>query len=63
MNQNVDKLDQVDEFADIENIINRTAEKEIDQRTYGGSKFQKDAKSYLKKNDNKNNNKKRQRVV
>lgn len=39
MNQNVDKLDQIDEFADIENIINRTAEKEIDQRTYGGSKF------------------------
>ena len=59
MNQNVDKLDQVDEFADIENIINRTAEKEIDQRTYGGSKFENSAKSYLKKN----NNKKRQRVV
>lgn len=39
MNQNVDKLDQIDEFADIENIINRKAEKEIDQRTYGGSKF------------------------
>ena len=37
MSQNVDKLDQIDEFADIENIINRKAEKDVENRSYGAT--------------------------
>jgi hypothetical protein len=39
MSQNVDKLDSIDEFKGIENIMNRTAEREVDERTYGTNKF------------------------
>jgi|TARA_B110001450_G_C17241407_1_gene327647 hypothetical protein len=65
LGQNVDKLDQIDEFKDIENIIYNRADQEIHQDNLdasaqlGSSKFKSSMKSYLKKSKNSN---KRQKI-
>ena len=63
LGQNVDKLDQIDEFKDIENIIYNRADQEIDRDNLdasaqlGSNKFKSSMKSYLKKEKSKNSNK------